>query len=121
MQAVRDLHKGCNAIHESPTTFNQLLESLSHVVEEQVVSQARKSPFISLGVDESTDRAQEKHIVLVIRYIKQSSAQLTTTFLKCTKVREGKAQTLYNAMVSVLQKKLLPLTKVLHVHGNNYL
>ena len=63
------LHRGTNACHDSPVIFNELLACLSEVAQKELVSDIRSSPFIGLGLDESTDRSMEKHLVLVVRYV----------------------------------------------------
>jgi len=32
------------------------------------MKEVRKSPFIGIGLDESTDKGKRKHVVFVIRY-----------------------------------------------------
>lgn len=112
LKAAQDLRTGDNATHTSPQTFNALLDSLNQVVEEQTAREARLSPFVGIGLDESTDRSKEKHVVFVIRYIQPATARLVTTFLKCEKVADGKAITMYEAMKDVISAKEIPLKKV---------
>ncbi|XP_078608598.1 zinc finger protein 862-like [Branchiostoma floridae x Branchiostoma japonicum] len=113
LQVVKDLNTGRNATHDSPTTFNNLLKCLNDVIEEQTAREARASPWVALGVDESTDRSSEKHVVLVIRYVRVHTAELVTTFLRCEKVADGKADTLYRTMLAILGGYDIPVRKVL--------
>lgn len=112
MQAVKDLNAGRNATHTSPTTFNALLKSLNDVVEDKVTREIRASPYVAVGIDESTDRSSEKHIVLVIRYVRVRTAELVTSFLKCEKIEDGKADTIYRTTLAILQKYDIPVRKV---------
>ncbi|KAI8511816.1 hypothetical protein Bbelb_109160 [Branchiostoma belcheri] len=109
--AVIDLNAGRNATHTSPTTFNNLVRSLNEVVERRVTRETHASPFVAIGIDESTDRSQEKHVVLVIRYIR--TGELVTTFLRCAKVNDGKAVTIYQTTLDVLQHYNIPLRKTM--------
>ena len=51
------LHRGANASHDSPVIFNKLLACLSDVAQKELTADIRSSPFIGLGLDESTDRS----------------------------------------------------------------
>ena len=104
------LHRGDNASHDSTTTFNQLLSCLSGVMEEAMLMRIRNSPFVGIGIDESTDRATEKHLVMIIRYV--SLGICKTEFLKCVRVVDGKAATVYDAVKSVAVEYHFDMRKV---------
>lgn len=46
-----------------------MLRELSDILEKQLMKLLRSSPCVGIGLDESTDRAVEKHLVIVIRLI----------------------------------------------------
>ena len=48
-------------MYNSPTIFNDLLECLSAVSANVLKNKLNDSKFVGIGIDESTDRAQEKH------------------------------------------------------------
>ena len=93
---VQNLRIGGNASYDSPDIFNQLLAALNEVVEEQIDSKLRASPCIGIGIDESIDRSNEKHIMAVARYIDLENGSVSTTFLKCKQVEDGHASGIYN-------------------------
>ena len=97
LETALALHRGDNASHDSMTVFNQLLSCLNDVMEEAMLMRIRDSPFV--GIDESTDRATEKHLVIIIRYV--SLGNCKTEFLTCIRMVDGKAATVYNAVKSV--------------------
>ena len=66
---VQNLRIGGNASYDTPDIFNQLLAALNEVVDEQIDSKLQASPCIGVGIDESTERSNAKHIVAVARYI----------------------------------------------------
>ena len=70
----------------------------------------RKSPYIGVGLDESTDRASEKHVVFVVRYLAKETVK--TTYLQIQLVHDGKAATIYEALKTVLAEYKIPITKV---------
>lgn len=109
---VQNLRIGGNASYNSPDIFNQLLAALNEVIENENDSKVRASPCIGVGIDESTDRSNEKHIVVVVRYIDLVSAKLMTTFLKCKEVNDCSAAGIYNVMTEILRDKNIPMTKV---------
>ena len=79
------LLQGGNARYDSPQIFSELLQTISSVLETQLRAAMSTSPFVGIGVDESTDRGSEKHLAIVIRYIATDNV-MQTRFLKCVKV-----------------------------------
>lgn len=69
------------------------------------------SPFVGIGVDESTDRAREKHVGIVVRYV--ADGKVVTTFLACVEVADGCAQTIYTAVKSAMSTFDIPMPKVI--------
>ena len=51
----------------APTYVNQLLAAISSISEIEIREKLRRSPVIGAGIDESTDRSNEKHIATVVR------------------------------------------------------
>ena len=78
------LHGG-NARYDSPHIFNEMLSCISTVLVASVKAEIEDSPFIGIGIDESTDRGSEKHLAIVVRYVSKEHA-LKTGFLACEKV-----------------------------------
>jgi hypothetical protein len=109
---IQNLHLGKNASYDSPDIFNQLLYALNDVVEWQIESDIQKSPCLGVGIDESTDRSNEKHIAVVARYVDLEKAELVTTFLKCEKVKDCTAQGIYSATKEILSGKKIAMAKV---------
>jgi hypothetical protein len=67
------LFKSGNVKYDSPDIFNQMLKALSNTIESDLTAQLKTSPCVGVGIDESTDRSLEKHLVAVILYITPSS------------------------------------------------
>lgn len=105
------LSKGDNANYQSPRIFNQLINSLSDTIKAKIKSEIRDSPFVGIGVDESTDRAREKHVAIVVRYV--SDGTVHTTFLSCEKVADGCANTVFKAVKAALNQFDIPFSKVI--------
>lgn len=66
---------------------------------------------MGVGIDESTNRSLEKHLVAVIRYITPSS-EVKTTFLKCVKVPNCKAIALHKATKDIMEQYGIPDQKI---------
>lgn len=115
LQDCIDVENFCNSgnvSNDSPVIFNQLLAALNEVVEEQMNSKLRASPCIGIGIDEGTDRSNEKYIVAVAIYIDLENCKDSTTFLKCKQVEDGRASGIYNNMKAILNEKRTPMQKV---------
>lgn len=86
------------------------IEYFVQVILKDTVSALHKSPFIGVGLDESTDRSSEKHVVFVVRY--ESHDKMRTTYLQIKEIKDGKAETIYQVLREVFQHHKIPLKKV---------
>ena len=75
-----------------------------------VLAAVKKSPYVGVGLDESTDRSSEKHVVFIIRYM--DGNKINTTYLKIEKINDGKAATIYDVLVKVFLDYAIPVKKV---------
>ena len=85
---------------------------LSDVMETKLKQQLMQSPFVGIGIEESTDRATEKHLAIVVRYISKEG-NCMTQLLDCVAVRDGKATTVVDAVDVTMKKFGVPMTKVI--------
>ena len=65
VQQAMDLNMGGNASYDSPGIFNQMLDCLNDVIVDEMKAEIQTSPAVGIGVDESTDRTQEKHVAFI--------------------------------------------------------
>ena len=82
------------------------------VVLRRMLKELNASPFIGLGIDESTDRSQEKHIAAVVRYVESEESKIKTTFLKLSVITNGTAPAVVEAVKKMLVDFSIPLMKV---------
>ena len=82
------LLQGGNARYDSPHILSELLQSISSVLESQLRANLSASPFVGIGVDESTDRGSEKHLAVIIRYV--MNATCVKVIYDHVKVRYGR-------------------------------
>lgn len=81
-----------------------------------MLGELQSSPFIGLGIDESTDRSQEKHIAAVVRYVDTSETKIKTTFLKLSVITNGTAPAIVEAVKKLLKDFSISLNKVCIVY-----
>ena len=74
------------------------------------------SPFISRGIDKSTDRSQEKHIAAVVRYVDSEETKFKTTFLRLSVITNGTAPAIVEAVKKILHDFSIPVIKVPMFH-----
>ena len=82
----------------------------------KMLAHLKSSPFIGLGIDESTDRSQEKHIAAVVRYVDSDKAKIKTSFLKLSVITSGTAAAIVEAVKKILGDFSIPVNKV---HNRN--
>ncbi|KAH7332329.1 hypothetical protein KP509_20G082300 [Ceratopteris richardii] len=63
------------------------------------------SPYLALMIDESTDRASEKHLIVYASYLNKDGLGVSKCeFLKLILVADGYAQTKYNAIMNMFSE-----------------
>ena len=77
---------------------------------DDTISSLKKSQYIGVGIDESTDRSSEKHVVFIVRY--GSVEGIKTTYLKAEAIPDGKALTVCNTLQAVFNGYGIPTNKV---------
>ena len=97
---LKKLEVGANARYWSHAIIGEFLKVLATVIEEQL-SHVTKSSFYSLLMDESTDIAVKKQLVLVARYLVGGVG--TTAFINIQDIPDGTADTIVQAILSYLQ------------------
>ena len=72
----------------------------------------KTSPAVGIGLDESNDRAFEKHCVFIVRYV-TPTAEVKTTYLKMEVVNSGTSQAIFNTLQYVLREYGIAMTSVM--------
>jgi hypothetical protein len=107
---LRELNLGRNAQYSSEQIVAEVIQSLSQVIEEQILSDLQSSEFFSLMTDESTDICVLKQLVLVGRYLTDEGVK--TSFLCITDIPNGTAETIEGAMLTYISDKALQSTRL---------
>ena len=108
---LRELHVGRNACYTSEQIIGELLQCLSQVIEEAVLSSMRGSTFYALMTDESTDIAVLKQLVLLGRCVSATEG-VKTSYLCIVDIADGKAESTLAAILHFLDDKLLNIAKL---------
>ena len=108
---LRELHVGRNACYTSEQIIGELLQCLSQVIEEAVLSSRRGSTFYALMTDESTDIAVLKQLVLLGRCVSATEG-VKTSYLCVVDIADGKAESILAAILNFLDAKLLNIAKL---------
>ena len=98
---LKELEVGANARYRSHAIIREFLKVLATVIEEQL-SFLTKCKFYSLLTDESIDIAVKKQLVLVARYL--VGGEVTTGFINIQDIPNGTANTIVQAILSVVLK-----------------
>ena len=85
---LRELVRGKNAQYSSEQIIAEMLQCLTLVLEEQILSDLQSSDLFSLMTDESTDIAVLKQLVLVGRYVTGSGKPPFCASLTCQMVQQ---------------------------------
>ena len=107
---LRDLNLGGNAHYSSEQCISELLQSLSAVIEEHILSDLTSSEFFALMTDESTDTSVLKQLALMVRYA--TGEGIKTSYLNIRDLVNGRAETIESALLQVLRDKSIDVTKL---------
>ena len=98
--------------YDSYFTANELLDSLSKCVEQNIAEKILNSPVITILADESTDISNRKRLVLYIQII--SNTMATETFYLCNvECTDSTGKGIADAILSELSARAIPLEKVM--------
>ena len=98
-----------NASCMSKISTAEFLNSISHFIEQSILSCMKKSQFYSIMADESTDVSSKEELSICGRWIEDSKA--VEHFLGIVRAREIDAQSLTQYLLDFLQDKGLDVKK----------
>ena len=106
---LKHLPHGDNAKYTSRRVTHEFLQVMSDMIEQAQLRDLLASPVYSLLIDETTDIAIVKEMVIYARFI-NSDTQAQTVFLKITELTNGRAETIEEALMTYLDKCSIPLS-----------
>ncbi|KAJ8022515.1 hypothetical protein HOLleu_37426 [Holothuria leucospilota] len=112
VESANHLTVSGNVQYTSSQIHEDLLKAVCKVIRDQLKNELHQSPFIAIGLDESSDRSQENHLAAVVRYVSLDGS-LTTTFLTLHHIRDGTSQTIFSTLQQILEEFEIPVSKVI--------
>lgn len=107
---LQEINLGGNAHYTSEQTVRELLQTLSLVIEEEILKDIQSSDFFALMTDKSTDIAVLKQLVLVARCM--TARGMKTAFLHIQDLCNGTAETIEAAILQCLADNNLGITRL---------
>ena len=108
---IDQLNCGDNATYTSVDIAYEFQDSIAAVIHSSIEKTLLNSPCISPLADESTDISVTKKLVIYARAVNTDFRPLTM-FLENVHVTDGKAETITQALIDLLQRKNLSIDSV---------
>ena len=93
---LNDLYIAGNAAYRSERFIQEIVSALGEVIRRKIVTQIQESEFVVLMIDETTDVAVMKQLVLYGRFIHDGAVQ--TLFLQIVQIPDGTAVTIVDTV-----------------------
>ena len=110
VQYLNDLYVGENAAYRSERFVQEIVSALGEVVVRKIRVALQNSPFFVLMIDETTDVAVMKQLVIYAKYIENGAVQ--TRFLSMIQIRNGTASTIVEAVTKFCEEWNLDIKKM---------
>ena len=99
--------------YQSYYSANELLQAISDVLDERITDTLKKSPFVTIFADESTDIANKKRMTLTARVFEYETNQASTIFLRDVEYSDGSGEGLASVIIEEMTEREIPWRKVL--------
>ena len=86
-------------------------DAVAAVVDHELLQCLETAAYYSLMIDESTDISTSQTLIMYVRFV--CKGVVTTKFLQITELPGGKAEDIFSTVVGELEKKKLPLKKLM--------
>ena len=106
---LKHLQHGENAKYTSRRVTQEFIQVMGDTIEQAQLRDLLASPVYSLLIDETTDRAIIKEMVIYVRFI-NLDAQIQTAFLRIVELANGFAVTIEETLMTFLDKYSIPLS-----------
>jgi hypothetical protein len=93
-------------------SIDDFYDSISHVITDQIVQALKTSPFFAVQIDEATDCSNLATLMIYVRFL-DDKGQIQSKFLSVVELKNGSAQTIFDALIFVLQSKDIDVTKMI--------
>ena len=97
--------------HTAPEYQNEMLEIMAHQVLKRILKGIHGSPFLTVMVDETTDKSNHEQLTLIIRWVSDDFT-VSEEFLGLYALSAIDAQSIVDAMKDTFIRFEIPLTKL---------
>ncbi|GJP35753.1 hypothetical protein CLOM_g20280 [Closterium sp. NIES-68] len=97
----------------SEYAMGEFVQAIAKHLREKLLEEILKSRFYNLAVDESTDRAHGKHMIVYITY--ERRLHVVTEFLALIPVKKCDAASLFAALTAYLEERSIPLSRLVGI------
>ncbi|XP_053409202.1 zinc finger protein 862-like [Mercenaria mercenaria] len=109
-QVLNNLHKGDNDKGESQRFIQEAVLTMGNLVQRPLLNDLRASPWYSIMVDETTDVAVVKDLIVYARSLKDGKS--CTEFMTVLHLSSGTADAILESLTNFLREIDLPLEKM---------
>lgn len=113
-QGITDyLNFNPNVRYTSPSSVQDIIDSLSFVIENDILSSLRNADCYSLMADESTDEGNRNQFAVVVKYLRKTTVE--DVYLGVIRLEKATAENLMNNLEQFLLAKQIPIEKAVLV------
>ena len=106
---LKHLHHGENAKYSSQRVIQEFQQVMGEQIEQEQLQNLLSSPLYSIMIDETTDVAILKEMVVYVRYL-SPEAKVRTSLLKVIELPNGTAETVEKYLLTYLDSQNIPLS-----------
>ncbi|XP_060573718.1 zinc finger protein 862-like [Ruditapes philippinarum] len=109
---------GCEVLQDKSTIYtsneahDQMIDAINEHISDLVKADILSSDFVGVIVDETTDISIHKKLNIYFKCFKANTTETVIHFIDCVSVRDGKAETLVNAILEQCSKLGLDMLKL---------
>ena len=113
---ISQIANGCSDLKKTDGIYRhnsiaaELQNCISEVCKEDALKRIKATPFVGLMLDESLDIAVQKKLVLFFKILVLGKAKIE--FAANVEVKDGKAETIYSAVLNHLNSNNIPVKKL---------
>ncbi|XP_033103941.1 zinc finger protein 862-like, partial [Anneissia japonica] len=108
VDVLNSLKQGGNASYTSERFIQEAVTTLGKQISTPLLQKLRDSCYFSILVDETTNVAVKKELIIYIRYLKESERESETLFSGMLGLYDGKTETIVKAIIDHLHSNDLP-------------
>ncbi|VDI74940.1 Hypothetical predicted protein [Mytilus galloprovincialis] len=114
-QSLNDLNKSNGAVitsklYQENNACSEFIQIISDSIEQEVMSDVKLSPAGGIMIDESTDLATQKHLILYLSYLK--AGELKISYTKLLNLSSGTAVSITAHIIAYLKSFGVDLSKI---------